>query len=82
MSRCFKSLCATSFGTHGHRSPHTSSAGQSFDILSRFPRQSRTATFNQTGFASFHLQVNFAYTVEGTGATGTATGAFDCKAPA
>lgn len=44
--------------------------------------QSRSNTFNQTAYTSFHLQVNFAYTVEGTGTTGTATGAFDCKAPA
>ena len=44
--------------------------------------QSRTNTFNQTAYTSFHLQVDFAYTIEGTGATGTATGAFDCDAPA
>ena len=36
----------------------------------------------RSGNASFHIQVAFAYTVDGTGQQGVASGGYDCKAPA
>lgn len=43
--------------------------------------QTLTTVLHRTGYASFHVQVRFDYTVEGTGQTGTATGGYDCEAP-
>ncbi|HKP77483.1 MAG TPA: hypothetical protein VJT67_18270 [Longimicrobiaceae bacterium] len=43
--------------------------------------QTLTAPIIRTGYASFKVNVSFAYAVEGTGQTGTAGGSFDCEAP-
>jgi hypothetical protein len=40
-----------------------------------------TAVLPRSGYASFHVQVSFDYTVEGTAQTGTASGGYDCDAP-